>query len=70
MARGLKIGEPFQDVASNHGRDDYWTCPGCYYDLGDVGEGNHTCPECGRTLSCSVEYEPVCRAEIVEAYDA
>lgn len=57
--------EPMAQECSNPGRDDYWTCPGCYHDLGCCGTGTVTCPECERTLICTIEHQPVCKAEIV-----
>ena len=51
---------------SNPHRDDYWTCPGCYHDLGDVGRGRHSCPSCQRIINCTVEYEPACYSELVD----
>lgn len=59
--------EPFADACSNSHRDDDWTCPGCYHDLGDVGRGDHTCPNCHRAIRCTVEYEPACHTHLVEA---
>lgn len=46
------------DVCRNAGRDDDWTCPGCYSDLFGIGTGTHTCPTCER----EIEMEPVCVA--------
>lgn len=60
------IGEPHDTHISNPHRDDFWTCPGCYHDLGDVGEGEHKCPKCKRTVSCCVEHEPACHSRLVE----
>jgi hypothetical protein len=61
----MSISEPHTDVCSNSGYDARFTTPCCYYDL-DVdaqGEGEATCPECGRKVICSYEQEPksVCR---------
>ena len=58
------MSEPKSDHISNSNRDDYWSCPGCYHDLGNVGEGTHTCPECERTIECTVEYEPACHSRL------
>ncbi|MBL3569887.1 hypothetical protein BV509_00865 [Rhodovulum sulfidophilum] len=58
--------EPIDTSCSNPGRDDYWTCPGCYHDLGDVGEGRHTCPECGRGIDCAIDIQPVCVARLAD----
>lgn len=65
-----KHGEPFAESCTNPHRDDYWTCPGCYTDLGNIGRGRHTCPTCERTIECDVIHEPGCRTEIVEAEEA
>lgn len=62
--------EPHSESCSNPGRDDYWTCPACYHDLGDVGRGRHTCPECERELECTLDSEPVCTTALVETEDA
>ncbi len=56
--------EPHCMECSNPNRDDYWTCPGCYHDLGNVGAGTHWCPECGRCVICTVEYQPACHARL------
>lgn len=61
--------KPFAECCANAGRDDYWTCPGCYHDLGDVGCGFHTCPECLREIECSLDYQPVCVTRLNDAYD-
>jgi hypothetical protein len=58
--------EPFDDHISNPHRDDFWTCPACYEDLGDVGTGETTCPKCERTIECTVEYEPACHSRLKE----
>jgi len=54
----------YDDHISNPGRDDYWTCPACIHDLGDVGEGDHDCPNCGRTVTCTIEHEPACHSRL------
>lgn len=51
--------EPYETELNNPGRDDNWSCPGCYHDLGDVGEGVHQCPSCGRQVKCTLEHQPV-----------
>lgn len=63
----MSFGQPFAESCENPGRDDWWTCPGCYTDLGDVGQGEHRCTSCDRVLVCSVVYNPACRAELQEA---
>lgn len=59
--------EPHATQCSNPHRDDYWTCPGCYTDLGNVGEGDHVCPTCDRPIRCTVEMEPACHCSLIEA---
>lgn len=59
--------EPFADTCANAGRDDYWTCPGCYHDLGNIGSGRHTCPECERAIECEIDHQPVCVTSLVDA---
>ncbi|MBI1495380.1 repressor of yield of DENV family protein [Halocynthiibacter styelae] len=61
--------EPHAEECRNPGRDDYWTCPGCYTDLpGDdgFGIGEFTCPECDRAVVLSVEHDPVSIATLKE----
>ena len=57
--------EPIANHCSNKGRDDYWTCPGCYTDLGDCGSGEVVCDKCGNLVKCTIEYEPACHAQII-----
>ncbi len=59
-------GKAFAEECSNPHRDDYWTCPGCYADLGDVGEGIHACSECERLLETTIVYEPCCHARLIK----
>jgi hypothetical protein len=54
------VREPLATECSNAGHDDRWTTPCCYVELGDVGRGEHECPECGRTVYCFLETQPVC----------
>lgn len=54
------------DSISNPNRDDYWSCPNCYHDLGDVGEGHHNCPSCGKLMNCTVVYEPACHSYLLD----
>jgi predicted amidophosphoribosyltransferase len=56
----IASAEPYSDRTANPHRTDYWTCPGCYEDLGDIGSGRHRCPTCDRAIVCTVEYEPEC----------
>lgn len=58
--------EPFANRCSNAGHYDRWTCPGCYHDLDVKEPGQIKCPECERTLTLSLDYEPVCTAKIVD----
>lgn len=52
---------PFQDECRNNGWDARFTCPGCYADLDYSAWQGRTdaCPSCGRTITCTVESEPV-----------
>lgn len=59
------MSEIYATQLKNPGRDDYWSCPACCHDLGNVGEGTHTCPSCGREMSCSIDYDPCCISELV-----
>lgn len=61
--------KPLSDRCSNPGRYDYWTCPGCYGDLGDIGTGLHTCPHCERQIECEIDHEPVCITRLTDACD-
>ena len=49
----------------NTGRDDYWTCPSCYNDLGNVGETETECQKCGCIIMCTVQYEPSCYSKVI-----
>ena len=51
---------------SNPNRDDYWTCPACYFDMGNVGTGQHTCKDCGKLVNCTIKHEPACHSDIIE----
>jgi hypothetical protein len=62
----MSLREPLATHCSNPHRDDFWTCPGCYGDLGNVGSAIIVCAECGHKVECTVEYEPACHARIVE----
>lgn len=62
----IASAEPMADECSNPGRDDFWTCPGCYTDLGCIGEGDHTCPHCDRDITCTIEHQPVCTTRLRE----
>jgi rubrerythrin len=56
----------YANETSNPHRDDYWTCPACIHDLGNVGEGTHQCPSCNRMVECTVEHFPSCLARLAE----
>lgn len=48
------------------GIDDRWTCPNCYADhYGRHNTKTIDC-SCGAKLKCTIEYEPVCRAECID----
>ncbi len=57
---------PFATKCANPHRDDLWTCPGCYHDLGNVGVGRFWCPECGRSVICTVQHHPSCHSQLAE----
>ncbi len=42
-----------------------YTCPSCYQDLLGIEEGDHTCPNCGAKLRCSIDYVPSFTAEVI-----
>lgn len=58
--------EPLSTECSNPGRDDYWTCPACYADHGDVGDDNIVECECGFSFRATLTSQPVCLSELVE----
>lgn len=64
-----KAGKPYSSCTSNNGFYDRWTCPGCYADLLSKVEGKETCGTCGRSIRLSLDYEPVCRAELLDEED-
>jgi PHP family Zn ribbon phosphoesterase len=35
-----------------------WTCCACCHELGNIGEGKHKCPNCGRSIQCTKESVP------------
>ncbi len=63
----MNLGEPLSDRTSNPGHYDRWTCCACYNELYDIGEGEHTCPHCGASIQCTLDYDPVCRTELVNS---
>ena len=48
---------------ANTGFQDRWTCPACLWELGNVGPGQHVCPSCASTVTCSIRQIPECHAE-------
>lgn len=63
---GYSTDDPYSDSITNPNRDDYWTCPVCISDLGNIGEGIHTCSSCGAIIECSIIHQPACKADLVE----
>jgi len=61
--------EPLSDHCSNPNRDDYWTCPACYADLGNVGQRTLVCSHCSNKIVCTIEYEPACHARLADQDD-
>lgn len=53
-------------LTNRAGIDDRWTCPNCYADHEGSLDGKTIDCECGARLKCSIEYEPVCRAECID----
>lgn len=53
-------------LTNNAGIDDRWTCPNCYADHVGCFNGETIDCECGAKLKCSIDYEPVCRAECID----
>lgn len=60
---------PLDDSCSNSGFSDRWTSPCCYAEIRETKPGVHLCPECGRRVSCSLAYEPVCRSFLMDEED-
>lgn len=53
------------ETCHNPGYDNYWTCPMCYRTL-DAKKGKTvTCDGCGNQVLCTLEYQPVCKSEVV-----
>ncbi len=46
--------------------DNQWVCPGCAVELGNVGGGEHLCPNCGRKIVCGIELEPTTVTRLVD----
>ncbi len=63
------LHEPLSTSCSNPGRDDYWTCPACYADQGDVGDDNIVDCACGHRFKATLEHEPVCRSTLIQEGD-
>ena len=49
---------------ANTGFQDRWTCPSCLWDLGNVGPGQHVCPSCACTVTCTLRQIPECHAAL------
>lgn len=59
--------DAISDSCSNSaGISDQWTSPCCYADMPNKSEGEYDCPECGRRITCTIDYEPVCTARIAD----
>lgn len=58
--------DPYSDRISNTHWSDRWTCPACCHELGNVGEGTHTCPKCKSKVECRLDYIPECVASLVQ----
>lgn len=50
------------ELSNSAGIDDHWSCPNCYADHFDYGEGAQVRCDCGATLRLEIEHQPVCRA--------
>lgn len=57
---------PLSTSCSNAGFYDRWTCPGCYDDLPNTGEGTFICERCGNTVECTLERQPICQSRIAD----
>jgi hypothetical protein len=64
----IMFDKPHANTCSNTHRDDHWTCPGCYHDLGDIGEGEHVCPHCNRAITCTLKQVPECVCRLSEMH--
>ena len=55
------LNEPHQEECQNDGWGARFTCPGCFADLNydDWRGKTDDCPECGHTITCTVENKPV-----------
>lgn len=53
-------------LTNSAGISDCWTCPNCYADHhGSLDDEVIDC-SCGAKLKCTIDYEPVCRAECID----
>ena len=54
------LREPISNECCNTGHycPARWTCCACYHELGDIGVGPHTCPECSHELECDIDMVP------------
>lgn len=52
--------DPIGEECRNTGRYNppRWTCCACLCELGNIGEGRHTCHNCGHAVECSTEEVP------------
>lgn len=56
----------YSQRCSNPGREDVFTCPGCYEDHHGAASSITSCTKCGRALRCYVEDQPVATCELAE----
>lgn len=63
--------EPICDhgECSNPNRDDHFTCPGCYNDLGDIADDLVRCPKCEAAVIGAVVQTPSASARLLTADD-
>lgn len=61
--------EPLSERTDNtgHYNPPRWTCCSCYTELGDIGEGEHTCDNCGAIIKCERETVPSFVCTLVSA---
>lgn len=61
--------DPHADSCSNPGRDDHFTCPGCYDDVPSSGGEIVECSGCGAWLRTEIEQQPVATARMIRRDD-
>ena len=66
MSIGYSPESPYATSLQNAGWVEYWTCCICLEDLGAIGDGDHTCPNCGGVIRCSTQMEPVKRTAMID----